>query len=46
MRKPSNGRWKNQTVSGQNNLAPGKDRWKIRSTTYEGIANAMANQWG
>lgn len=24
----------------------GKDRWKIRSTTYQGIANAMAKQWG
>lgn len=27
-------------------LPPSKDRWKIRSTTYQGIANAMANQWG
>lgn len=25
---------------------PGKDRWKIRSKTFEGIASAMANQWG
>ena len=25
---------------------PGKDRWKIRSTTYQGIAEAMADQWG
>jgi hypothetical protein len=24
---------------------PGKDRWKRRSRTYEGIANAMAEQW-
>lgn len=23
-----------------------KDRWKIRSTTYQGIADAMASQWG
>lgn len=23
-----------------------KDRWKIRSKTYEGIAKAMAEQWG
>lgn len=23
-----------------------KDRWKIRSTTYYGIARAMADQWG
>lgn len=39
-------RWGNQTDSGQNNLPPSKDRWKIRSKTYEGIAEAMAAQWG
>lgn len=27
-------------------LPPSPDRWKIRSTTYPGIAEAMANQWG
>ncbi len=27
-------------------LPPSKDRWKIRSTTFQGIANAMAEQWG
>ena len=26
--------------------APGKNRWKIRSRLYEGIASAMATQWG
>lgn len=26
--------------------SPGKDRWKIRSTTFKGIADAMADQWG
>ena len=25
---------------------PSPDRWKIRSRTFEGIAKAMANQWG
>jgi hypothetical protein len=25
---------------------PGEDRWKMRSLTYQGIANAMADQWG
>ncbi len=25
---------------------PGPDRWKIRSRTYPGIAEAMAEQWG
>jgi len=27
-------------------LPPSPDRWKIRSTTYAGIASAMAKQWG
>ena len=39
-------RWANQTDSGQNNLAPSANRWKERSKTYEGIANAMAFHWG
>lgn len=26
-------------------LPPSADRWKIRSTTYQGIADAMASQW-
>ena len=39
-------RYANQTDSGQNRLAPSVDRWKIRSETYSGIADAMANQWG
>ena len=26
-------------------LPPTKDRWKIRSKTYSGIAKAMAQQW-
>ncbi len=38
--------WNNQTPSGQNKLGPSKDRWKLRSTTYQGIADAMAQQWG
>lgn len=36
----------NQTASGQNKLGPSPDRWKLRSTTYPGIARAMAEQWG
>jgi len=27
-------------------LAPTKDRWKERSRTFQGIADAMAEQWG
>lgn len=26
--------------------SPGPDRWKNRSRTYQGIADAMADQWG
>jgi hypothetical protein len=26
-------------------LPPSKDRWKIRSKTFQGIADAMADQW-
>jgi hypothetical protein len=36
----------NQTPSGQNKLGPSDDRWKLRSKTYQGIADAMAAQWG
>ena len=38
--------WANQTPSGQNKLGPSPDRWKERSKTYQGIANAMVEQWG
>jgi hypothetical protein len=44
--KPSRGYWDNQTPSGQNKLGPSADRWKVRSATYQGIADAMADQWG
>lgn len=39
-------RWANQTDGGQNRLAPSPDRAAKRSTTYRGIAEAMATQWG
>lgn len=39
-------RWSNQTNSNQNNLTPSEDRWKERSRTYPGPADAMASQWG
>jgi len=39
-------RWANQTDSGQNRLTPGPDRWKERARTYQGWADAMAEQWG
>lgn len=36
---------RNLTPSGQNRLGPSPDRWKLRSKTYTGIADAMAAQW-
>lgn len=42
---PESGRWNNQTPSGRNKIGPGPDRQRIRSTTYRGIAQAMAEQW-
>lgn len=39
-------RWGNQTDSGQNRLPPSEERAMIRSETYDGIAIAMAHQWG
>lgn len=47
--KPTNliikDRYANQTASGQNKLPPSKDRWKLRSETYQGIADAIGNQF-
>ncbi len=34
-------RWANQTDSNQNRLSPGEGRWKDRSRTYPGIADAL-----
>lgn len=36
---------RNLTPSGQNKLGPSPDRWRIRSRTYTGIADAMSKQW-
>jgi len=38
-------RWSNQTDSGQNKLPPSPTRARDRSKTYQGIADAMAEQW-
>lgn len=46
LKKPINGRWENQcSNSSQSKLGPSSQRWKLRSKTYVGIANAMAEQW-
>src|SRR5690606_32710759 len=34
-------RWANQTDTGQNRISPGDERWKERSRTYPGIADAI-----
>jgi hypothetical protein len=38
-------RWSNQTDAGQNRLSPGDQRWKDRSRTFPGIADAMVKTW-
>src|SRR5690606_582719 len=38
-------RWSNQTDRGMNRLPPSEDRWKIRSDTFPGLADAMVDQW-
>ena len=38
-------RWANQTNSGQNQLPPSATRSADRAKTYQGIADAMVNQW-
>jgi len=38
-------RWGNQTDSGQNSLGPSDVRWALRSETYQGIADAFAENW-
>ncbi len=42
---PESGRWSNQTPSGQNKLGPSPERARNRSKTYQGIAQAIAEQW-
>lgn len=46
LKLPDRGVWDNQTLSGQNKLPPTVDRSQLRSLTYQGVAIAMANQWG
>lgn len=39
-------RYANQTPSGQNKLGPSATRALLRGLTYDGLASAMAAQWG
>ncbi|RIJ15979.1 hypothetical protein D1227_06290 [Henriciella mobilis] len=43
---PKTGTDAHKAWSAVHRAPPGPDRWKIRSRTFEGIANAMADQWG
>ncbi|MFA6240405.1 MAG: hypothetical protein WC655_05730 [Candidatus Hydrogenedentales bacterium] len=43
---PACGHWRNQCFGGQNKLGPSPTRAADRARTYEGIATAMAVQWG
>lgn len=44
--KPTRPIWANQTPGGQNKLGPSPTRAIDRARTYQGIADAMATQWG
>lgn len=39
-------RWSNQSIGGSNKYGPSEDRWMKRARTFDGIAQAMADQWG
>lgn len=43
---PANGRWDNRTANGNCNIAGCRNKRMLRSITYQGIADAMAEQWG
>lgn len=43
---PARGTDEHKRWSTVHRAPPGPDRWKIRSRTFPGIANAMADQWG
>ena len=43
---PKPGTAEHKAWSQVHRASPGPDRWKIRSRTYQGLANAMAWQWG
>jgi hypothetical protein len=52
LERPACGHWANQSskTGGNGGKMPIEprtpDRWKLRSATYQGIADAMADQWG
>lgn len=42
---PTKGTLDHKRWSACHMASPGKDRWKERSRTYQGVADAMADQW-
>jgi hypothetical protein len=44
--KPTSGMTADDAVAEVHLMPPSVDRWKKRSVTYQGLANAMAEQWG
>lgn len=43
---PAPGTPEHKAWSGVHRAPPGPNRWKLRSRTFPGIANALADQWG
>jgi hypothetical protein len=43
---PAKGTPEHKTWSAVHRASPGPNRWKERSRTFEGVARAMAEQWG
>lgn len=43
---PAPGTKEHKAWSWIHRLPPSPDRWKLRSTTFAGVAEAMASQWG
>ena len=43
---PEAGTEEHKAWSAIHRASPGPDRWRLRSRTFAGIANAMADQWG
>lgn len=43
---PAPGTPEHRTWSAVHRAPPGPERWRFRSRTYQGIADAMADQWG
>src|SRR5690606_6369881 len=43
---PKSGTPEHRQWSAVHRASPGPDRWRERSRTYQGMANACADQWG